>query len=1265
MDGGEVLLSKEFLKKCIDWYSVFPKGKDCQSRSFSLKYLNVVDPLRENNNLGRSVSKGNFCRIRSAFGYGARKLGKILQSPKKKIAEELDNFFLNTWDRHGSGERQDVPDSISCGLESKWPVESASFVAIPNSIVENQDTKEIAYAEGTKVQSTETAHQVNNSISESARLQKMFCPSSVEGWDRMTDGADLKINLPFETKKDVKLSVDVYSTSVGDWHTVANPAKSLAGKDEGQCSETHVSSNKQCNQSSSSRSVLPRGDVVTGVRLAGDAKDLTSDKHLGYAISTRKSTVPSSKQRSSTEGNKNDRGKSESNTGSVSTSSKLYSSPPTAEKGLIGEGNVNNEFARKKTCNEATVGSYSNIQADSGGQNCHFTSNIKQEAIGNDASTGHEHLDANRKSASSKTPETNVSLSYIQATLPLPNSSHVPSCLPVSVEASHSGALSPARPPPLLMVPSGNSSSASPDSCMSSGFDAHDTTFLVARGPLPPPSPHCLFPLGSSSVGIVDKATQSSASFQSQLAVESQQHQHTDALPEQQNYLNVRNSPPLVVSTATVVPVVQLLSGVSLFSQSASNQMGNFSNSDESKTALESNSSSVEHGILESDRMKKGLLDLSKHVTSFPKTSKASEQRKYAGEMSTWENGFKGKDKSNANNTKAVRHDNRHYSISTRNVFRNENGEILTPGFSSSTEQDSVSEVNEYPQNFSPNSAVQANPIPFVPPQNFGTPFLVPRSDGPVLAGYNPIPLTYRAPEAMLPPSSSGKQASSFSVGVSLVGDTSKSLQSQANEISSVGLNPIQLPTATESATSNPYFFNSADFSFPSFDMYNSLYPIQPNSEAGVVSCRSSGRSIENANEVSRVESLKEQQASAVHREKIEDAYSAAIPGPQLESMTVGPVADGLSSPRYDLLSGDFGSHLDNLAYGRWCQDPVLHGSILPFPVLPAQYVQEHCPWEGPGRPFHPNMNVQLHIHGHGFVPGHPFFHASCYLGTNSPILPGTFPGEEIPKSRSGTGTYFPNMSHRSYRERNSPNKGRRQQGTPAHDLTAREASAHQYNSRKQTIYDSVPHWPTGHVNLDSKPAEGKFGVHDLSRHEALCKSLYQSSSPAVKGNTVLASPGGSMYSSSHVSGQETPSAYTAVSPSGPPVVMLYPYSNGLTFPSEQLEFGSFGPVQYGAIPRMRAEQGGHIGSVMMSEQSYAAGSTSPSPFSSERGLQQPSAPSKQESAASQSYQLKEEDFPPLSFQGQHRGSSPGAGNEHAANDRGPHCQAFVTTPLS
>ncbi|XP_055812753.1 uncharacterized protein LOC129882479 isoform X2 [Solanum dulcamara] len=109
-DGGDLLLSNDFVRYCLEKFSVPSKGGDLNSRTILQKYLNIIDPLKENNNLGRSVSKGNFYRIRSAINYGARKLESILLQSEDNIVEELYKFFPNTMDRHDSGERPDVQD---------------------------------------------------------------------------------------------------------------------------------------------------------------------------------------------------------------------------------------------------------------------------------------------------------------------------------------------------------------------------------------------------------------------------------------------------------------------------------------------------------------------------------------------------------------------------------------------------------------------------------------------------------------------------------------------------------------------------------------------------------------------------------------------------------------------------------------------------------------------------------------------------------------------------------------------------------------------------------------------------------------------------------------------------------------------------------------------------------------------------------------------------------------------------------------------------
>lgn len=54
----DLLLSNDFLSSCTGLFSFPPRGSDKNSRGFQQKHLNIVDPLKEINNLGRSVSKG-------------------------------------------------------------------------------------------------------------------------------------------------------------------------------------------------------------------------------------------------------------------------------------------------------------------------------------------------------------------------------------------------------------------------------------------------------------------------------------------------------------------------------------------------------------------------------------------------------------------------------------------------------------------------------------------------------------------------------------------------------------------------------------------------------------------------------------------------------------------------------------------------------------------------------------------------------------------------------------------------------------------------------------------------------------------------------------------------------------------------------------------------------------------------------------------------------------------------------------------------------
>ncbi|XP_042403330.1 uncharacterized protein LOC121992812 isoform X2 [Zingiber officinale] len=119
-NGSNLLFSKEFIEECVEMFSAPLRLSETSPKVFSKKHLNIVDPLKQNNNLGRSVSKGNFYRIQSAFAYGAQKLCRILKLSMENIASEVGTFFASILERHGTGERPDVLSSSPNSLDSEF-----------------------------------------------------------------------------------------------------------------------------------------------------------------------------------------------------------------------------------------------------------------------------------------------------------------------------------------------------------------------------------------------------------------------------------------------------------------------------------------------------------------------------------------------------------------------------------------------------------------------------------------------------------------------------------------------------------------------------------------------------------------------------------------------------------------------------------------------------------------------------------------------------------------------------------------------------------------------------------------------------------------------------------------------------------------------------------------------------------------------------------------------------------------------------------------
>ncbi|KAG8371568.1 hypothetical protein BUALT_Bualt13G0101500 [Buddleja alternifolia] len=140
---NNLMLSEEFLEKCTEMFSVPSREHEANRRAFQTKHLNIIDPLKENNNLGRSVHKGNFYRIRSALKYGARKLGQVLLCPRDKVADGISEFFANTIARHGQHYRSSIrhfalefgdEESLTASLSSPTELLSEDDMLLKSSL---------------------------------------------------------------------------------------------------------------------------------------------------------------------------------------------------------------------------------------------------------------------------------------------------------------------------------------------------------------------------------------------------------------------------------------------------------------------------------------------------------------------------------------------------------------------------------------------------------------------------------------------------------------------------------------------------------------------------------------------------------------------------------------------------------------------------------------------------------------------------------------------------------------------------------------------------------------------------------------------------------------------------------------------------------------------------------------------------------------------------------------------------------------------------
>ncbi|CAI0560559.1 unnamed protein product [Linum tenue] len=107
-NGSRLLLEPDFYNYCKETFAVPVNELDSGRHEFVVKHINIMDPLSYSNNLGRSVSRGNFHRIKCALSYGAQMLRGVLNGPGEYIGKGLEKFFTNTLGRNGTGQRADA-----------------------------------------------------------------------------------------------------------------------------------------------------------------------------------------------------------------------------------------------------------------------------------------------------------------------------------------------------------------------------------------------------------------------------------------------------------------------------------------------------------------------------------------------------------------------------------------------------------------------------------------------------------------------------------------------------------------------------------------------------------------------------------------------------------------------------------------------------------------------------------------------------------------------------------------------------------------------------------------------------------------------------------------------------------------------------------------------------------------------------------------------------------------------------------------------------
>ncbi|KAG9449282.1 hypothetical protein H6P81_009247 [Aristolochia fimbriata] len=1147
-DSGELLLSKLFLDACSSVYAVFPGGQESQNQPFISKHFNVIDPLRTNNNLGRSVSKGNFFRIRSAFAFGAKRLARLLECPKDNLTAEVNQFFMNTWDRHGSGLRPDAPHP------DLWPPRPLKSDSVD---VHENFRNHI----GVKKKTDGSAHESRPEVPGIIPVQTYSNTNHpVENMSRTVNTSTM-----VNRTQSQKIYSNHTSTRIIDQAMRNITSTETTQAEKGQKSyRSDYSTSEHEGQGryhfARTRSSPELTDTFGEVSARGrrNRAQEAGKNQFVYANSRKKNIV-------------------HSEVGATSHSTRSSSDDPSSVRHSPSHQSLETAGEPPNALN--------NYHEDSS------MSPVGAEELASVSETMEMHQeeqDLVNMIASSRLhnfgSQVQVPLNLASTHLPLPLS---PSVLASMGYAPRNVAgMVPANIP--LIEPSWGSNMQFPQGLVSSPVSHYFPTVSLTS------NTEEVAESGNESSGLTDANQEDGDAYWHE-----QDGSSLRGLdPESGNFQGVQSDDKQ-----------RSMSVGSNFASARGAASNNSFMRGQNKFVKENRG-----GLLKEDHVdpfqyqNRGndsyATDRSANMKSFALSQASSSKSKPSSE-SSW-------DGSSVKSSKSTR-DKRGRKVQNPLAY----GKVKSGWQHEGPSSDNMSsQADDDSRDWIPLSTMNSE----MTERNTGSSSVVPQQlRGHQLPGYDPSQIS--GSESMIP------------IAPMLVGSGSRQRTMDGSGVLPFAFYPTGPPV--------PFFIMP--------HMYN--FPTETGNSDGSTSHFDRDEELDGSVQLHQ----SDQNFDSSENLEQSEGFSNSI------SIKGAPVEPSEEQHKPDILNSDFTSHWQNLQYGRSCQNQRYHGPLIyqsPV-VVPPVYLQGHFPWDGPGRPVSTNVNLftQLMSYGPRLVPVAPLQPGS----SRPPTSAYQRYGDEAPRYRGGTGTYLPNPKV-SYRERHSLNS-RNHRGHYNYDRTDHGEREGNWNTNSKSRASGrnhgrgqaeKPNSRSDRLTTDSR-SERQW---DLYRHDQSLYNSYQAQSgPLNPANTVHGSANMAygMYQVPTMSSNGIPPS----GPTVPSVVMLYSYDHNVGSyvpPTEQLEFGSLGPVQFSGVND--GSQLGDAGSARTVFESRHGTYQGGSPARS--SPDQPSSPQLQRSAAQRNYQLKEEDFPPLSFQNQ--GGGNGGGNS-SYDSKPSHYQTFLFNP--